>query len=57
MTNFAPWWSSGILTGVIMLFNLGIMLLLLGGYIFLLIKVASIDRTLKEILEKFNCPK
>lgn len=52
--NFAPWWTSNILTSVVMLFNLGVMALLLGGYVFLLIKVASIDRTLKEIARKLD---
>jgi len=54
MINSAPWWTLNFLPGAIILLNFVIFVLLLGGFVFLLVKVASIDRTLKEVLQKLN---
>lgn len=47
-----PWWLS--FSSIIMLFNFAIMALFIGGFIFILVKVASIDRALKEIAKKLD---
>jgi len=52
--NSSPWWISTSFPSLIILFNLGLWILIIGGFIFLLIKVASMDRTLKEILKKLD---
>jgi len=52
--NSAPWWTSGPLSLLFILFNFGVWIIIFGGFIFLLIKVASIDRTLKEILKRLD---
>jgi hypothetical protein len=36
------------------MFNIGLTAIIFGGFIFLLVKVASIDRTLKEVAKKLD---
>jgi hypothetical protein len=48
----SSWWVG--FSGILFLFNFAIMALFIGGFIFFLIKIASIDKSLKEIAEKIN---
>lgn len=49
-----PWWTESILTGVFVLLNIGLKAAIFGGFIFLLVKVASIDRTVREIAKRLD---
>jgi len=47
-----PGWMG--FSGIFILFNFAIMALVVGGFIFFLIKIASIDTSLKEIAQKID---
>lgn len=53
MHAFEPWWAS-IIGDIFLIINLSLMALFIGGIIFLLIKMASIDRNLKAVVRKLN---
>lgn len=53
MHAYEPWWAS-IIGNIFFIVNLSLIALFIGGFIFLLVKMASIDRNLKAVVRKLN---